>query len=292
MKKSELLTMVVSELKALAKKMKIKLPARAKKRDIVDAIMEAGAAEPAKNSKTRKKVAKKTIVKKPAPSKRAPAGKPAEAPSGGREWKMPPGVEEPIMAQERVSESKYYTGPAPQRPAGPDLPEGYGEEKITLMSRDPYLAYVYWEVTQGRLEREKAWFGWNSKLCIRIYDVTGVRFDGRNAIGYFDQEIFERISSWYFDLGRPRHSFVADIGLRSEEGKFLTLARSNYVTMPRDGVSEAVDEEWMLVDEEFWKLYGFPGGLSSPHVQEMWKRRRMQEISSPGLYGRGKARSR
>ncbi len=200
------------------------------------------------------------------------------------------------MAQERVSESKYYTGPAlqPVDASYGELPQGYGEDKITIMTRDPFVAYAYWETTSERLEREKAWFGWDSKLCVRIYDITGVQFDGTNAIGYYDQEVFERIGSWYFDFGRPTHSFCADLGLLSPGGRFLTLARSNYVTMPRDGVSDVIDEEWMLVDEEFWKLYGYPEGfrrgVSSPEMQEMVRRRRILEMSSPGLFSRERAK--
>ncbi len=104
-----------------------------------------------------------------------------------REWKLPPGVEEPLMAQERVAESKYYTGPSQQMPAvaSGELPQGYNEERIAILSRDPFVAYAYWEATPARIEREKAWFGWDSKLCVRIYDITGVQFDGRNAIGYY-----------------------------------------------------------------------------------------------------------
>ena len=158
------------------------------------------------------------------------------------------------------------------------------------MMRDPFVAYAYWDSSPARIERERAWFGWNSKLCLRIYDVTGVQFDGRNAIGYFDQEISDRTGNWYFDLGRPSHSFCADLGLLAPEGRFLTLARSNYITMPLDTASDTIDEEWMLVDEEFWKLYGYPegmrGGLSSPQMQEMVRRRRLLEISSPGLFSR------
>ncbi len=295
MKKSELLAMIVSELKALAKKMKVVVPLGAKKADIVEALTAAFK----RNNKTKTAKTKTAAVKKTSSTgrsvakKRAAAKKPAQAPAAApsREWKLPPGAEEPLMAQERVSEAKYYTGPIKeQRPVPPyeDLPSGYGEEKIALMVRDPYLVHVYWEVTPARIEREKAWFGWNSKLAVRIYDVTGIQFDGRNALGYFDQEVFERLGSWYFDVGRPSHSFLADVGLLSPEGKFLTLARSNHISMPRDGVSDVLDEEWMLVDEEFWKLYGFPGGPSSPQSQEMIKRRRMQQITSPGTFARAK----
>jgi hypothetical protein len=301
MKKTELQTMVVKELKALAKKMKIKMPTSARKADIVDSLYAAfkqKSSKPISKNGTgvKSEIAAKiesdkknsAVSKKPAAApKRIPIEKPvAEAP-GAREWKMPPGTEEPLMAQERVADAKYYTGPE-QRQAGyyAELPLGYGEDKISLMARDPYLAYAYWEISPSKVQREKAWFGLNSKLAIRMYDVTGVQFDGRNAVGYFDQEINESIGSWYFDLGRPAHSFTADIGLLSPEGRYLTLARSNYVVMPRDGVSDVIDEKWMLVDEEFWKLYGFPGGPSSAQIQEMMKQRRAQEISSPGFFAR------
>ncbi len=282
--------MIVSDLKALAKKMKVALPSGAAKIKIVEALSAAFKRSTKKTAVKKTSAAKKTSTRKITARKRVPAKKPAQAPAARtREWKLPPGAEEPLMAQERVSEAKYYTGPVQeQRPAPENLPFGYGEEKIALMVRDPYLVHAYWEVTPARIEREKAWFGWNSKLGVRIYDVTGVQFDGRNALGYFDQEVFERLGSWYFDVGRPSHAFVADVGLLSPEGKFLTLARSNPISMPRDGVSDVLDEEWMLVDEEFWKLYGFPGGPSSPQIQEMIKRRRMQQITSPGTFARAK----
>ncbi len=309
MKKAELLEMVVSELKALAKKMKIAVPVRAKKTDIIDALLAAAKKE--KKPAATAKVAKKTAVKSKAKVKQAGIVKAASSPGRSPEskipeptapvhdWKMPPGAEEPLLAQERVSESKYYTGPASRFAAGEqgELQHTYGEDRIVLMTRDPFVVHAYWEATPPRLEREKAWFGWGSKLCVRIYDITGVQFDGRNAVGYFDQEVFERAGNWYFDLGRPSHSFCADLGLLSPEGRFLTLARSNYVTMPRDGVSETVDEEWMLVDEEFWKLYGskgFPGSSAGMQEKEMMRRRRqrLQSITSPGLFSPGWVKAR
>jgi len=312
--------MTVAELKALAKKKKVSLPPQGKKADIVTALLAserikkpavkeriAATKRAVKKVKTVTKMAsrKSVLTRKPAtietPVVREPIVTTRPHPASGKavkvtvpkhEWKIAPEVEESLLAQERVSESKYYTGPAMRElmAADGELPKGYGEDKIVLMMRDPFVAYVYWEATQAHIERERAWFGWGSKLCLRIYDVTGVQFDGRNAIGYFDQEIVDRTGNWYFDLGRPSHSFCADLGLLAPEGRFLTLARSNHITMPLDTVSDEIDEEWMLADEEFWKLYGYPegmrSGLSSPQLEEMVRRRRLLEISSPGLFPR------
>ncbi|HTF99979.1 MAG TPA: DUF4912 domain-containing protein [Nitrospirota bacterium] len=319
MKKTELLSLVVQELKALAKKMKIAVPAKAKKAEIVALLL---AASPRKKSASRseKPAARKTAKRKAvagkaasikakskkragAQAKTATAAKTASAKKRSEritpvhDWKKPPREEEPHLAQERVSDAKYYTG-SEQQQAGSghaELPASYGEDRIVLMTRDPFVAHAYWEATPARIERERSWFGWDSKLAIRIYDVTGVQFDGRNAIGYYDQEVPDRMGNWYFDLGRPSHSFCADMGLLSPEGRFITIARSNFVTMPRDGVSDVIDEEWMLVDEEFWKLYGYPDGMrgvSSPGMREseILRRKRTQEITSPGLFSSERAK--
>jgi hypothetical protein len=309
MKESELKKMNVVELKALAKKMKIEIAARARKADIVEQMSAAfkTAAKPAAEktvkgakravvqktaSRSKKKPAVPTMVRetKPAPGT-SPSKPTVSMPPAGREWKTPPRAEEPIIAQARVSDAKYYTGPGrEQTGASSGLPGGYGEEKIALMARDPYVAYAYWEVTPSRLERDRTWFGWNGKITVRLYDVTGVQFDGRNASGYFDQEVNDLVGGWYFDLGRPAHSFIADVGLLTPDGRFLTLARSDSITMPRDGVSDVVDEEWMLADEAFWKLYGFSGGPSSLQLQEMVRLRRMQQVTSPGSISRERSK--
>lgn len=339
MNKTELLSMLVRDLKALAKKLKIAIPEKTKKADIVGAILTAvrgnkkSEAEKAAPKKTalKKTAAKKTASRKAAPvtaavvtpartpkaaagtpraeaprkppvPKRAPAEKTSEPAAPVHNWKIPPGAEEPLLAQERVSNSKYYTGPAKYQAVAErgELPRTYDQDRIMLMTRDPFVVHAYWEVAPARLEREKAWFGWGSKLSVRIYDITGVQFDGSNALAYVDQEVLESTGNWYFDLGRPSHSFCADLGLLSPEGRFLTLARSNYITTPRDGVSQVIDEEWMIADEEFWKLYGFAeaiqSGPSSPgrglREKEAARRKRLHELASPGLYQRERAKAR
>lgn len=327
MKKDELASKTMAQLKALAKKSKVTLPAGAKKADIVKALSRSAPAASGKTAavnKAKKTAARKTAAKKKAAKKTTKAAgkkakpavkkrtvvkagaakkKTAEAASGvqviqPREWQMPAGMEGPLEAQERVSDAKFFTGAPDHKPPMPydSLPHEYGSERMALLARDPYMAFSYWELPQDRLEKEKAWFGWDSKLCVRIYDVTGVQFNGANATAYFDQEVYERVGSWYFDFGRPTHSFCADLGLLAPNGRFLTLIRSNTVTMPRDGVSDVLDEEWMLMDEEFMKLYGIPGtsrgvlgGLSSPEAQELLRQRRLLEITSPGTFPRKSA---
>lgn len=324
MKKEELSSLTIEELKALARKNKISLPTRARKADMVKALattaltankkplkaavkkaVKASAVKSAektvKAAAMTKKGAAKALPKKRTVTRKAAVAKPVKEALPRREWQIPSGIEEPLMAQERVSDAKYYTGTPEHKPPMPydALPHEYGGERMALLARDPYMAMGYWELPQARLEKEKAWFGWDSKLCIRVYDVTGIQFDGSNAAAFFDQEVYERVGSWYFDFGRPTHSFCADLGLMAPNGRFLTLVRSNRVTMPRDVVSDVLDEEWMLLDEEFMKLYGVPGavrgvhsGLSSPEAREVLRQRRLLEITSPGTFRKQRPRKK
>ena len=170
-----------------------------------------------------------------------------------------------------------------------------------LLARDPETVFAYWEVPADRMEREQARLGRDARLCVRLYDVTGISFDGTNATSIFDQDVYERVGSWYFSLDRPSHTFCADIGIRAADGRFVPIARSNVAATPRGDVSDVTDEEWMLLEEEFLKLYGLAGalaggrglaagGLSSPQMQELLRQRRILEITSPGASPRKRTR--
>jgi hypothetical protein len=119
MKKAELTAKTVAELKALAKKKKISLPAGAKKDDIIKVLMAS-----AVRKKTGKPDAKKPVALKRPARRAAVSGsakktvkEPAKVPA--RKWEMPVGAEEPLMAQERVAEAKFYTGPVPEQKSVP-----------------------------------------------------------------------------------------------------------------------------------------------------------------------------
>ncbi len=80
-----------------------------------------------------------------------------------------------------------------------------------------------------------------------------------------------------------------DIGLLLPDGRFVTLARSNFVSTPLDGPSWITDEEWMVPEEMFGRLYGMGFGLgrSSP-VGKAWQERFKKALfsgilASPGI---------
>ncbi len=171
------------------------------------------------------------------------------------------------------------------------FPAGYGDNKIVLLVRDPWWIFAYWEVSKDKEdevarkisdskdEREKS--------ILRVYDVTGVNFNGHNANSYFDIELKDLVSSWYINVSSPDRSWVVDIGVLTKKSNFYTLARSNAVHTPRFGMSDSLDSEWMIPEDEYWKMFGLSGGFGvgkgSLEVREMVAKRLEEQISSGAL---------
>ena len=289
----------IAELKKIAAKMNIKALAKAKKSEIIDLIVSSerrlkpAAVKASEKKAVSKRVVKKSVkkeitaikepeLKKAAKIKRAPEIKKEDLP-----FPMPIAAK---AGEEIVEAAKYYVGRVEEKISPvekkEELPPFYGENKIVLMARDPYYAFTYWEVASQRYEDAKRLLGSEVRLVLRVYDVTDIHFDGKNARSYFDIEVYDMTGSWYVNINRPNRSFCIDLGAFAPDGRFLTLVRSNAVTMPRDTVSDVVDEEWMLLEEEFMKLFAISGGygigLSTLEIKELIKKRmHLLGISSP-----------
>ena len=165
-----------------------------------------------------------------------------------------------------------------------ELPSQYGVDKMVLLVRDPWWLYTYWELKQETVERLKSELKdefYKAKRVLRVYDVTNVIFNGSNANRFFDIQVHEFASNWYIDAGGPGRSWCVDLGLKLSDGRFITILRSNVVQTPLDGPSWITDEEWMIPDDMFARLYGMGFGLgrSSP-VGKAWRERM---VSSPGI---------
>jgi hypothetical protein len=164
----------------------------------------------------------------------------------------------------------------------------YSETRIVLMIRDPYWCFSYWDLTaEKQAEVITQISGGQVKLILRVYDVTGVDFDGSNANRFMDIQINEEATNWYINVWAADHAYCVDLGLLHPDGQFVVIARSNVVTTPRDAISSVIDEEWMVVDETFDRLYKAAGAdefgrTSEAMVKYMLKRVRA-DVTSGGL---------
>lgn len=178
-----------------------------------------------------------------------------------------------------IEKTKFYTVEALQAPRSmpQELPEEYGQDKIVLQVRDPWWIHAYWEVsslTYERLKNELRDEFYRAKQILRVYDVSNIIFDGKNAHRSFDIQLNAGANNWYIDTGGPGRSWCVDLGLLLSDGRFIVIARSNTVSTPIAGPSWITDEEWVVPEDMFARLYGMGFGLgrSSP-VGKAWQER-------------------
>lgn len=172
-----------------------------------------------------------------------------------------------------------------------ELPHRYGRDRLVILVRDTHWIYAFWEVTESTLNRFRSELGneFNkSRRILRVYDVSNILFDGTNAHSYFDIDVNDYADNWYINTQGPGKSWCVDYGLLLPGGRFVTILRSNVVTMPLDGPSWITDEEWMIPEDMFARIYGmsFGFGTSSP-VGKAWQERIKKNLFSGALISSG-----
>jgi hypothetical protein len=77
-----------------------------------------------------------------------------------------------------------------------------------------------------------------------------------------DIEVHGGVSNWYVHVDDSPGSYRLELGYMGSTGRFYPLVRSNVVSTPEPGSSDAIDENWTDVAENFDKIYAMSGGYS------------------------------
>ncbi len=147
--------------------------------------------------------------------------------------------------------------------AGTSLPEGYGDNRLVVMARDPFWFFAYWEITHERAEQIRVAHGsdcWDlAKLILRVYDLGQSSQTPLDQAGSLDVEVQKFSRQWYVQVPHSGHVYFVDLGLRWPDGKYVSLFRSNTIRQPVGRVSDHVESEsqWMTV------------GTASPQQQQI-----------------------
>jgi len=192
------------------------------------------------------------------------------------------------FADEIAGDFLDATIPHPKtKPPHPEIPWQYGADRMVLMVRDPNWLFAYWEITAAKQDEFSQQYGesaWSlSRPVLRVYDVTGVEFNGNNANNYIDFTISDYVDNWHLDVSRPNSTFCVDVGRVFPDGRFVTLLRSNIVHTPSMEVSNLVDEEWMWIEGIYRTITRLHPGSSPLMVEDVSRRMGLVPlgISSP-----------
>ncbi|MFA5388396.1 MAG: DUF4912 domain-containing protein [Candidatus Omnitrophota bacterium] len=196
--------------------------------------------------------AKKTKIKKREPIERVYRnGREAIVRVVRKKAKAKAVVSTPVIPPCAIQE--YKRGPARIALNEYELPSYDTATKITLIAKDPFWLYAYWDIAESSIEDVKRQLGGNldgTKFIVRMYDVTYKNFNGFNANHWFDIEMGRHSSNWYISLWNDNASYCGEIGILHNSGRFFPMARSNFVHTPRANSSNRFEEIWMDLSHE------------------------------------------
>lgn len=139
---------------------------------------------------------------------------------------------------------------------GMPLPPGYGDNVLVILVKDPHWIYSYWEFNEQYQNHIKKEYGptifEESKMVIRVWD--------KNKNSYNDVEISPFARSWYIRVQNAHTVYFCEIGLIDKNGKFIKLLESNTVELPPEKPSTRTDSDYMIIKEDFEKIFKLSGG--------------------------------
>lgn len=177
---------------------------------------------------------------------------------------------------------------------------GNGKDRLVLMVRDAYWLHACWEVSRQSVERARAAMAehWHTaKPTLRVMEVeTGTTTSTAERM-MRDIAVHGGVKNWYIDVNDPPKSYRVDLGYLAANGKFFVIGRSNVVTTPQPGSSDAIDENWTDIAENYEKIYAQSGGSTegegcTGELQELFEERLRRPMGAPLVtrYGVGAER--
>ncbi|MDB5313237.1 MAG: hypothetical protein JWO38_7439 [Gemmataceae bacterium] len=213
-------------------------------------------------------------------AKPAAAAKPPVVPAPKSAPSLPP-MPSPIPTAKDLSAGKPAAG-------------GYTKDRILMMVPDPFWLHAYWELTHQSVQRAEAalkqdWHG--ARPIIRLFDVTSSDTTSTSETPVRDIIVQGGCNNWYIDVPQPPRSYRADIGYLSRRGDFFVLARSNVVTPPKAGSTEALDVGWSDIDsKKAERIMAMSTGFESagqPELKELFEERLRRPMGAPKETGFG-----
>ncbi|QDS99694.1 DUF4912 domain-containing protein [Adhaeretor mobilis] len=158
------------------------------------------------------------------------------------------------------------------------------KDRLVVMVRDPYWLHAYWELEQRSVDRAQAAMGQRWHSAQPVLRLIKVEADGSAHLER-DIAIHGGVQNWYLDVQDPPSTYRLEIGYLSADEGFHCLARSNEVSTPPAGTSDAVDNNWADVAQQADRIYAMSGGYSpagvSRELKDLLEERLQRPLGTP-----------
>ena len=100
---------------------------------------------------------------------------------------------------------------------------------LLLLPIDPHRAHANWHIESADLDDARTRAGADAPLVLRLYDITGIAFNGSNARDVVDTTVSGAEGQAALNVWHSGRTYVADLGVRRADGHLQMLARSGEI---------------------------------------------------------------
>ena len=136
---------------------------------------------------------------------------------------------------------------------------------IVFLPRDPEWAYVFWQISES--DREKAQTLGASKLCLRLFDATGLVEGKLNQGTMREINVDSYSTEWYLPIPLANRDYKVELGYRYGF-KWMSLAFSSVSHVPGSQPSEQILDKFVPFNLESPSSESYPTS-QTPQIQEV-----------------------
>ena len=137
--------------------------------------------------------------------------------------------------------------------------------KLVFLPRDPEWAYVFWQISES--DRDKAQSLGANKLCLRLYDATGIGEGNLNQGTLREITVDSYSTEWYLPIPLADRDYTVELGYKYGF-KWQSLAFSSVSHVPGTQPSEQILDKFVPFNLETAPLSEPPSIMQTPQVQE------------------------
>jgi hypothetical protein len=135
------------------------------------------------------------------------------------------------------------TAPLEKLEAEGELPESYGTQKLLLAARDPHWLYAHWDLTRAQ-QRQYNLLSADKHLVLRIY------LDALSTKPVDEIHVHPESRHWFVPVAKAGAKYLAELGYRLANGKWVTVSTSGATFTPPDTMSEDTSAEFTAIPFE------------------------------------------
>ena len=171
--------------------------------------------------------------------------------------------------QQNASETHNKTLPKNTSPFISDLSSQPAKEevntKLVFLPRDPEWAYVFWQISES--DRDKAQSLGANKLCLRLYDASGIGEGNLNQGTLREIAVDSYSTEWYLPIPLADRDYKVELGYKYGF-KWMSLAFSSVSHVPGTQPSEQILDKFVPFNLDTPASSEPPSIIKSPKGQE------------------------